>query len=286
MLNSLVAVVLGNALVASLFALGVVLLARWYHKPALLHGLWVVVLLKLVTPPMITIPVPVEMSALVSEPAVEANPSQILESTLADIPAEPPDRPGRFALPVEQHHTVVIENFTNPGMVEDEDEYEADPSFSDPFGPMQGMPAENAVSFTQGEIDPQQCFGRGKFAGFGSRGISRRLLRCRLDAEATSQDWQFSWRTVWQAMLWVWGTGAVAVFLIAVRQIVQFECSLQHAEPAGEALRDWVRRLAGQVGLNRAPDVYLLGGAVSPMLWGFGRRPRLLLPKELLARLE
>ncbi len=82
------------------------------------------------------------------------------------------------------------------------------------------------------------------------------------------------------------GAGAGTVLFIAVRQIVQFERSLRHAEPAGDALRNGVARLAKQVGLNRPPEAFLLEGAVSPMLWGFGRRPRLLLPRQLMARLE
>src|SRR5688572_31835173 len=110
MLNTLVAIVLGNALVAALFALGVVLLARWCHKPALLHGLWVVVLLKLVTPPMLTIPIPVEIPGLDS-PVVQTEGSQTgfgpepALGTLEEVspPAE------MAAVPVEPAPTILIE---------------------------------------------------------------------------------------------------------------------------------------------------------------------------------
>src|SRR5207245_2040258 len=43
---------------------------------------------------------------------------------------------------------------------------------------------------------------------------------------------------------------------------------------------------AGRLGLSRPPRVWLLPGAVSPMLWTFGRRPRLLVPTALWVRLD
>ncbi len=279
MLNSLVAVVLGNAVVASLLALGVWLLGRWFHKPALLHGLWVVVLLKLVTPPMVTLSVPVEMSVLVPEPVLQEDSSQLPESTLADVSATPTSN-AKTRVPVEHHHTVVIENFTNPQPGAGEDN-----PLSDPLVSLESMPAGNPVSAQQGERIENAAPELENSSAATAVGFPATAPLPK-NAGTIPQEGHFPWRVLWQAMLWVWGTGAVAVFFLAIRQIVQFERSLRHVEPAGDALRDWVRRLAGQVGLNRAPDVYLLGGAVSPMLWGFGLRPRLLLPKELLAHLN
>ncbi len=284
MLNSLVAVVLGNAAVASLLALGVVLLARWYHKPALLHGLWVVVLLKLVTPPMVSIPVPVEMSALVPEPAPEENASQIPDSTLADVPADTPDL-GESGVPSEPFPTIVIEDFLNPDPAAGEERTPAFSPFRDSFHSMEEQSAENPILFNSGEVVQKDAKAFEKRPAADAMAFPATVPPS-AETKTTPLVYQFSWRTFWQGMLWVWGLGAGTVFFIAIRQIVQFERSLQKAEPAGDALRDWVARLAGQVGLNRPPEVFLLEGAVSPMLWGFGRSPRLLLPKELLARLN
>ena len=57
-MESLVRAMLNNALAAAGLALIVAAIARTCRQPALVHSLWVVVLLKLVTPPLLTIPLP------------------------------------------------------------------------------------------------------------------------------------------------------------------------------------------------------------------------------------
>ena len=56
-MSLLLEIALSNAVVATLLALLVVLVSRFCRRPALIHGLWLVVLLKLVTPPVIPVPV-------------------------------------------------------------------------------------------------------------------------------------------------------------------------------------------------------------------------------------
>jgi beta-lactamase regulating signal transducer with metallopeptidase domain len=51
-------------------------------------------------------------------------------------------------------------------------------------------------------------------------------------------------------------------------------------------LNGLVRTLAGRLGLKRCPSVWLVPGALAPMLWTVGRAPRLLLPTRLLERLD
>ena len=57
-MEALVHAMLSNALVATILALPPLVLARFGRSPALVHSLWLVVLLKLVTPPLVTIPLP------------------------------------------------------------------------------------------------------------------------------------------------------------------------------------------------------------------------------------
>ena len=54
----LVEVAINNALVVTAIALVVFLVTRCIRKPVLCHALWVLVLLKLVTPPIVSVPVP------------------------------------------------------------------------------------------------------------------------------------------------------------------------------------------------------------------------------------
>jgi len=54
-------IVASNSLVAVVLAVAVALLGRHWKNPMGLHVLWVFVLLKLVTPPVVTVPVPLSV---------------------------------------------------------------------------------------------------------------------------------------------------------------------------------------------------------------------------------
>ena len=75
---------LANAIVATLLALLAAGVARFANRPALAHTLWLLVLLKLITPPLFRVPVPwpaaadAVLSAVVPAP-LEAVPEKDLE---------------------------------------------------------------------------------------------------------------------------------------------------------------------------------------------------------------
>jgi beta-lactamase regulating signal transducer with metallopeptidase domain len=66
--DDLLSITLSNAVAATLLALVALAVGAVYRRPALMHGLWLLVLLKLVTPPLLFLPV--------SWPTVEESPSQ------------------------------------------------------------------------------------------------------------------------------------------------------------------------------------------------------------------
>jgi bla regulator protein BlaR1 len=55
--SALLQIGLINAAVASVLAVAVALIGRRVRQPALMHALWIIVLVKLVTPPVFEIPV-------------------------------------------------------------------------------------------------------------------------------------------------------------------------------------------------------------------------------------
>jgi bla regulator protein BlaR1 len=65
-MESLVHAMLSNALAATVLALLVAILGRTCRRPALIHGLWLVVMIKLVTPPVLTVSLPVGVEFLPS----------------------------------------------------------------------------------------------------------------------------------------------------------------------------------------------------------------------------
>jgi len=56
-MDSILQFLLSNALVATILALVLVLVGRVWRHPGLLHMLWLIVLVKLVTPPVVTVPI-------------------------------------------------------------------------------------------------------------------------------------------------------------------------------------------------------------------------------------
>ena len=89
-MHMLLDVALSNAIMAVLLALLAGVVGACCRRPALVHGLWLLVLLKLLTPPLFHVPIP---SFHASEPAEPVAP-------LADHPEptkQPADVPRRIA---------------------------------------------------------------------------------------------------------------------------------------------------------------------------------------------
>src|SRR4051794_31950239 len=78
--------VLGNLAVAAGLAGIAFLVGRRRHRPAVAHALWLLVLLKLLTPPIFAIPIPC-LPAATAEPALTATKPMTPES-VAEIPTE------------------------------------------------------------------------------------------------------------------------------------------------------------------------------------------------------
>jgi beta-lactamase regulating signal transducer with metallopeptidase domain len=93
-MDILVRIGLSNALLAAVLALGVAALGLLCRRPALMHGLWLLVLLKLVTPPLLPLPIP-RLTPGVDETAARAPGIGKAPDLLR--PAAPAARPLRIA---------------------------------------------------------------------------------------------------------------------------------------------------------------------------------------------
>jgi len=205
---------LSNALFACALALVAVCVSAWLRRPALAHALWVLVFVKLITPPLIEIPLwerPIsDRYEDVAGPAGKGSPASLEEREgTASVSSKSPEHPA--------------------------------PS--------------------TGEIP---AGGRERLALFSGL----RLL---------------PWR---QVVAWVAFAGSVVWFARTGRQVSRFRRLLRYATPASAELTDEVRACADRFGLARCPQVLLIPGIMAPVVWALGRRARLLLPRDLLARLS
>ena len=93
-MDTLLGVGLGNAVAATVLAVAVAVVARCCRRPALAHSLWLLVLLKLVTPPLWRVPVP-DFSPIVApgagQGAVAPAGPPVREAPLPTVPQPPPD---------------------------------------------------------------------------------------------------------------------------------------------------------------------------------------------------
>jgi bla regulator protein BlaR1 len=92
-------IVLINAGLASLLALTAEAVARWLHRPALAHCLWVLALLKLLTPPVWTVDIRMPPAAATRSVVAASQVARPLPSPAAPRVLSAPEEPAR--LPIE-----------------------------------------------------------------------------------------------------------------------------------------------------------------------------------------
>jgi beta-lactamase regulating signal transducer with metallopeptidase domain len=213
---------LTNAAAACALAVVAAAVGYFCRRPALRHALWLMVLLKLVTPPLID--VPLWRAASAEGPAVEAGGAPEVAAAVPPVPAEdaePGVAPDEAADPAEEPAAVPVEP-------------------DDPAAPPE-------------EPRPQL-------------------------AAAPA----FAWRPLLAA---AWLGGSALWLLLASVRGRRFARLLRYGKPAPAGLQREADALAARLGLS-APALLLVPGRVSPMLWAPWWSARLLLPADLLGRLD
>jgi beta-lactamase regulating signal transducer with metallopeptidase domain len=230
-MHTLLEMGLRNALLATVLAAFVAAVCLMCRRPALRHGLWLVVLVKLVTPPLVPIPIPWPGE----EPALR----ETAAAPTADL-SEPANAP-------EPHKQAAL------------------------------APAE-AASPALPELPPEGEFERMRPGPVPEEPDPQPEPSLRAPAAASA---------FWLAGLTsLWLVSALGCLVWTLWRICSFQRLLHHARPAPAELQRQVEALARRLGLRSRPVVYLVAGAVSPMVWGIGTRLRLLFPARLLERLD
>ncbi len=244
-MDALVRVVLSNCAVALALAVVAACAGRWCRRPALTHALWLLVLLKLLTPPLV--PVPVGWAALAPPAGVAvtpldgAPPAAPAPGDVAEVPRPPALDAAAWADPVVPPAGAAVE----PAAAE--------------LPPVIGLVAADVPESVEPPAPPA-------------------LVE---PVPAAAGPW--SWILVGGGL---WLGGSAWWFVLAGARLRAFRGLLRQAKPAPADLRQEAAALAERLGLHRCPAVWLVPGALPPMLWALGGTPRLLLPAELLGRLD
>jgi len=223
--QALIEIGLSNIAMAAALAVVAVVTGRTFRRPALTHALWLLVLIKLITPPLFFVPMPF-LSAHAE--ATDKKPDAL-------VVAEPDLPPIQENFPAEALPIV-------PEIIEE------------------AAPREVA------EMPPQPEAGKAVVPPTPMTEPSRPV------------DW-------FLIAAGIWLIGAVCWLFVAVVRLGRFRRLLAHARSAPEQLQNEVRRLADKFQV-RCPAVRLVRGPMSPMISVLGRTRWLLVPANLLDRLN
>jgi beta-lactamase regulating signal transducer with metallopeptidase domain len=263
-MDSLVHSMLSNAVAAAILAFAVGAVSRSCRQPALIHCLWLVVLLKLITPPVVPLAVG---SVLPAYPRNLASGSE-----LSAIQISQP-----FGTAPDQHAGNRLGDFRvackTPG-----------PSLHDkPAAATDGV-TDLVSDRSAEEPRPSELANPRTLL---PEVASRHAVRT-----SAAPTWAITLIALWAHLPWeasalaVVLAGAVAWWSLATVRIVRFHHVLKNSTAVPQGWQDQTDELAKQLGLSRGPEVQLVPGHVPPMLWAIGRRPRLLFPIELWSTLE
>ncbi len=262
---------LSNALLATALAILITIIAVVAKpKRALLHAAWVVVLLKLISPALVPAPIPgVSLSKLPPAPAIAEpinsrdtnSPNESAESSAAQMASGDFSRSlTQTTLPPDSAHTFPKAESTGPHTVELLEPH-PNPNDRNAIAARDlSMAAPEKVA-TDATSDP---------ASFEEATV----------AKSRSQQWLPT------VVFSIWFGGSIICAIVAFLRIIRFEHQLRSAKPAFQELIQRTEELSRQLGLRRTPQVVLVEGRMSPMLWPIGRRQRVIIPRELYFRLD
>lgn len=263
-MESLVHSMLSNAVAAAILALAVTAFSRFCRRPALIHCLWLVVLLKLITPPVFSVSLPPLVPAYIHKLATERK-----------LPASRIDHP----IAVAQKHDADDQLDDLPlapessAALSDDRLASATDAFMDVVN--DGPADERRSSEPTSRREPT------------SQGASRPAVQTFAPPTWAVRLAAMSARVPWEGLaLLVVFFGAAAWWSLAVVRVVRFQRILKNGSAVPREWQDQSDALAERLGLTRRPQVHLVPGPVPPMLWAIGGRPRLLIPSQLWPTLQ
>jgi len=252
---------LGIALSNAFMAVVVALVAAWVagrkSHPALAHALWLLVFIKLLTPPLVTLPVPFLSTGEDTRAVAFLSTGEDTRAVAAMELNGGRDR----SLQAESDRQLV--------------ESQHDPANLDTPDTQFASETENSLPHAASARETASPSGPPPGAG-----------AVRVESAPTEQSWFWAVLRVRGLVAIIWIGGSLLWLGVAVSQAWRICRVLAFARPAPRELLEEVRQLARHLNLPRCPKVYLASGPISPMVWPIGRQVRILLPTELLDQLS
>ncbi len=250
---------LSNAVAASLLAVVAYVVGRRFNSPVLAHSLWLLVLVKLITPPLAPIPIA----------WIEAEgPDQPSSTPALAAPAQaPPDRQpqpeGSKTPAVSPSDQSSVTAAATKSPIARSVGSKLDPKTGRPLPPVIDKVEPKPIVFVTGpEAEPDDDLG--EMSGPDNH-------RGQIDpsaAIAPAASKPVRWE---QVVLGVWLFGALVCGAVTVGRIRRFQRLLRQSSEAPDEWRREFEAIAARMGFRRAPRFRLVPGPVTPMLWAVGR---------------
>ena len=235
---------LTNAVATTILAAGVFCISRLIRRPAVIHALWVLVLLKLVTPSVSSLPVGVSIDrSLLWESTAGTH-----DATEANA-AESPNAGSHVGTQAVPQSDLAASRFGA------DTAHVAAGDVTVPAGSVAEVPEAAAHHLPTTDADM---------------------------ASTAMQVWAITVR----GGVVLWCLVSTALVLNMIRCYVRFR---RHLDQFAEVDTDVIGEsfdLAWQMGIRRPPQVRVLSGTMSPMLYGVGTKATMVLPHDLLRRLS
>src|SRR5260370_31160582 len=241
-----------SALFAALLAVivaGLAILCR--RRPAAVHALWVLVLVKFLVPSVYPIEIPWWRASVA---------------------------------PMDSPEPVVAQDDPDPGRILAEQT--PDPTEDLSTGPMISEPQVRAATEREQKATPLPV-GRGSASGEILPPASESLALVSTDPTISLDSSMGSVQWSWEKLVaMVWLTGSLTWLVVAGIRIIRFHRILKLARPAPQEVQIRVGKLAEQLGLSVCPSTAFVSAPIAPLLWALTRSPRLLIPWQLWERLN
>lgn len=256
----LVEVGLSNALAAAVLALAAWLVGKLWRRPAVTHALWLLVLLKLLTPPIIELPLPWSITRTVAFDSEIPTAPKALPAVRSPHRQEPAHVPPQSSTQVAAVGTSA-QNATSRDGAREPQVLATDPAF---VGLIQQSATHAAAPAAQ---------------------VSPRTVSNPEPALSSDPPTATPWPGWPQLAAILWFAGMLAWLALQAVLGLRLRAMLQTSTPASSQLNDTATELAHRMGLRRRPPVRIVAGIGSPMLCGLGKRATILMPAPLLRRL-
>ena len=275
-MSALLELLVSNSIVVLPIAILATLLSRTGARPAWVHALWLIVLIKLITPPLVRVPVAVEWgdpTSWVNSTEAEFGPSEraltlkvVEEGRPASIVPAPQGEPEMGEATEEDlgialvGSRVVLAERAFPI----EEAVNRPPSLRGEPSPSSSLPSGTGVDQVELPADVWE---------------EMHSLLISLESSPKLGRWLGG-----AMLLWIVGAGVVA--FASLRKIRRFSRHVATLPLADASLCGEVTALCARLSLPSVPTVRTTRAVLSPMVWAPALRPVLILPETLLERLS